>query len=218
MNEQNYEPLQQESQSPPQKGSGLVTAGFVLGIIGICTSFIPIVNNASFVLGILALIFGAIGLVKKDLKKGRAIAALVLGILAVVITLVLQASWSAAIDESLEVLDNELAYMSGEKTNEILDQYLSVTIGELRCATDEYGFTDTELSVYLKNTGKEKKSFSVTVEAVDSEGNRIATDTIYASDLAAGQGQSFKAFEYVSSDQLEDIQNATFRVSSASFY
>ena len=35
------------------KKSGLATAGLVLGIIGICLSFIPILNNASFFLGIL---------------------------------------------------------------------------------------------------------------------------------------------------------------------
>ena len=30
------------------KKSGLATAGLVLGIIGICLSFIPIINNAAF--------------------------------------------------------------------------------------------------------------------------------------------------------------------------
>ena len=50
------------------KKSGLATAGLVLGIVGICLSFIPILNNASFFLGILALIFGIISLVKKTSK------------------------------------------------------------------------------------------------------------------------------------------------------
>jgi len=83
------EKLQQEtvqeavSVRQPQK-SALATAGMVLGIVGIATSFIPIVNNASFVLGILALIFGGIALVKKKLM-GKAMTALVLGILSVVI-------------------------------------------------------------------------------------------------------------------------------------
>ena len=40
------------------KKSGFATAGLVLGIIGICLSFIPILNNASFFLGVLAVIFG----------------------------------------------------------------------------------------------------------------------------------------------------------------
>ena len=37
--------------------SGLCTAGLVLGIVGMCTSFIPIINNLSFFLGVLAIIF-----------------------------------------------------------------------------------------------------------------------------------------------------------------
>lgn len=50
--------------------SGLGTVGLVLGIIGICTSFIPIINNLSFVMGVLAVIFGFIALVKQD-SKGK---------------------------------------------------------------------------------------------------------------------------------------------------
>lgn len=38
--------------------NGLATAGMVLGIVGVCTSFIPIINNLSFIMGILAIIFG----------------------------------------------------------------------------------------------------------------------------------------------------------------
>ena len=43
-----------------KKKNGLAKAGMVLGIIGICTSLIPIVNNASFVLGVLAAVFGTV--------------------------------------------------------------------------------------------------------------------------------------------------------------
>ena len=49
--------------------SGLATAGLVLGIVGVCTSFIPIVNNISFIMGILSAIFGIISLVKKNRKR-----------------------------------------------------------------------------------------------------------------------------------------------------
>ena len=93
------------------KKSGLATAGLVLGIIGICTSFIPIVNNASFILGILAFVFGLIPIIKKN-AKGKAIAALILGVLSIVITISLQNSWSNALDD----LSNDLDTMTGENT------------------------------------------------------------------------------------------------------
>lgn len=71
------------------KKSGLSTAGLVLGIVGLCTSIIPIINNLSFVMGILAFIFGIISLVK-GAGKGKNISAIILGILAIVITINMQ--------------------------------------------------------------------------------------------------------------------------------
>ena len=79
--------------------SGLATASMVLGIIGIVMSFIPIINNIAFFLGIIAVIFGAICLFKKT-GKGKAIAGLILGILAVVITLSMQKSISDGLDKA----------------------------------------------------------------------------------------------------------------------
>ena len=50
------------------KKSGFATAGLVLGIIGICTSFIPIINNLSFVLGLIGILFCVVSLIKKASK------------------------------------------------------------------------------------------------------------------------------------------------------
>lgn len=49
--------------------SGFATASLVLGIIGICTSFIPIVNNVSFILALIAILFAIVSLVKKASKE-----------------------------------------------------------------------------------------------------------------------------------------------------
>lgn len=194
------------------KKSGLATAGLVLGIIGICTSFIPIINNASFVLGILSVIFGIISLVKKA-SKGKAIAALILGVLAVVITLSLQSSWSDSLDE----LSNDLDNMSGENTEEVLKN-AEVNIGKFEVVTDEYGFTETKLTVKVTNKTDEKKSFDFEIEAISSDGSRIDIDYIYANDLAAGQSQSFDLFEYVEDEKLQDMKTATFKIIEASMY
>ena len=48
-----------------KKKSGFATAGLVLGIIGLCTSFIPIINNVSFILALIGGIFAIISLFKK---------------------------------------------------------------------------------------------------------------------------------------------------------
>lgn len=60
MNNQNWNPQHpqpaQQMPSIPQSKSGMAIAGFVLGIIALLTSFLPIINNLSFVLAILGLI------------------------------------------------------------------------------------------------------------------------------------------------------------------
>lgn len=75
--------------------------GLVLGILAIVTSWIPIVNNLSFMIGAIGLVFSIVGVVGtvRGTKggKGLAIAALVVNVLSLVIVLGLQSAWSAAL-------------------------------------------------------------------------------------------------------------------------
>lgn len=84
---------------PPLSTSGLAVAGLVLGIIAVVTSFIPIVNNASFVIGIVGLALAIAGhmSIKKGAKTGQgiAIAGIVLGIVSIVIVLLMQSMCAA---------------------------------------------------------------------------------------------------------------------------
>ena len=196
-----------------KKKSGFATAALVLGIIGICTSFIPIVNNASFVLGVLAVIFAIIPLIKKA-STGKAIVSIILGILAVVITL----SSQKALSDSFDELSNELDRASGGSTQEVLANDVDVSFGEFEVIEGDYGLNDTKLTVKLTNKTSETRTFSLQVEAVNNNGERITQDYIYANNLTAGQSQSFDIFTYVSNDILEEMKNATFNVVEASSY
>ncbi len=60
----------------PQKESGLGIAGMVLGIVAFLI-------NPFAICSILAIIFGIIGVCKKDCKKGCAIAAIILGVVTI---------------------------------------------------------------------------------------------------------------------------------------
>ena len=193
------------------KNSGLATAGMVLGIIGIVLSFIPIINNAAFVLGILALIFGLISLIKKR-GKGKAIAGLVLVILTIIITLSLQNSWGKSIEKAEKDLDKSF----GNSTEEVLKKDVSVKFGEFTTDEDEFGLVDTKMVVTVKNKTKEKRSYSLHIEAVDKDGQRIAEDYIDVNDLGAGQTQKFDAFTYIEDNKIDLMKNATFKVIEAS--
>lgn len=194
------------------KKSGFATAGLVLGIIGVCTSCIPIINNLSFIMGILAIIFGFIALAKKS-GKGIVIASIILGVLAIAITLNSQ----KALSDSLDAVSKDLDKATGSSTEEVLANDVDVQLGEFQAKKGQYT-TETVLKATVKNKTSETKSFNIQVEAVDSNGSRIANDYIYANSLNAGQSQEFKLFEYVESDKLESMKKATFKIVEASMY
>ena len=196
-----------------EKRSGFATAALVLGIIGICLSFIPILNNASFFLGILAVIFAIVSLIKKA-SKGKAIAGLILGILSIVITLSLQSSWAESLDKVSDDLDNA----AGNNTEEILGRDVDVNIGTFEGSLGDYGLVDSKLTVTVTNNTDDVKSFTIQIEAVDANGSRIDTDYVYANSLGANQSQDFDIFTYISSEDLEAMQNATFNVVEVSMY
>lgn len=199
------------------KKSGFSTAGLVLGIIGLCTSFIPVVNNLSFVMGILAIIFGVVALIKKA-GKGKVIAAIILGILAIIITINSQKALSDSLNDAIDTFNKDMNTMSGKNTEEILANYVDVSLGNLEVKKDKYGMTDTKLVVRVTNKTSEMKSFSIQIEAVNSDGSRINNDYIYANSLNGGQSQNFEIFEYIPSDKLEAMKNATFKIVEVSMY
>lgn len=196
-----------------KKKSGFATAGLVLGIIGICTSFIPIVNNLSFVLGAIGVILAVISLVKKA-SKGQAIAGVILCVLAIVITINSQ----KALSDSLNEVSADLNKATGASTEEVLANDANVELGKFEVIKDSYGITDTKLTVKVTNKTSEKKSFNFHIEAIDANGARINEDYVYANDLASGQSQNFEIFTLVTSDKINEMKNATFKIIEASMY
>ena len=199
--------------SEQTKKSGFATAGLVLGIIGACTSFIPFINNLSFFLGIIGVVFAIISLAKKA-SKGKAITALILSALAIIITLSAQQATGEALNEVGEELDKA----TGASTEEVLENDVDVELGEFNVATDEYGMTETKMTVKVTNKTNATKSFSIQVEAVDANGNRINQDYVYANNLTAGQSQDFDIFEFVAREDIEKMQSATFNIVEASSF
>lgn len=84
--------------------SGLGIAGFVLGIIALATSFLPIINNFSALLaaiGFVLALIGTIACVKgRKSGKGLSIAGVVMNVVAFVVVLATQSMYSSAIDDA----------------------------------------------------------------------------------------------------------------------
>lgn len=83
--------------------SGMAVTGLVLGIIALISSVVPLLNLLSFPFVLLAIIFGAIGVFQtvKGTKggKGIAISGLVLGVLALIVTVAMYGGAAASADK-----------------------------------------------------------------------------------------------------------------------
>ena len=97
---------------PPgqQPGNGMAVAALVLGIVG--AVFVIIFFPLALVLGILAIIFGFIGRNRYNRnpavgRKGMAIAGLILGIIATVLSIALFILVGVAIDEGIDQLNSD---------------------------------------------------------------------------------------------------------------
>lgn len=200
--------------------SGFAIAALVLGIVAAATSFMPIINNASFFIALIGLILAIVAIAGirkgKNSGKGLAVAGLVLSIVAGLLVLGTQAFYSAVLDEAVDQSTQQLNKMTGDATDDILGVDVEVTIGDYSISKDQYGLVKSGLPVTVKNLLNEPSSFWINIEAVDANGSRINDDTVIINDLAAGQSTKLDAFAFVSSDDYEAMKNASFNIISVS--
>ena len=171
--------------APPvkQSTSGLAIAGLVLGIVAALTSFLPIINNASFFIALLGLVLAIAGLVStrkgKHSGKGIAIAGIVLGIVSAAIVLATQAMYSAAIDAATEGLTSGSTPVSASAqpggdsaqadyqnlavgTTIDLKSGLSVTVNSIESGLANYDGSEAVcVNVTYLNNGDKKASFNI---------------------------------------------------------
>ena len=91
-------PLQYAAPQPvqtPSRGKGFALAALILGIVGVIFSWVPVFG---LILGLLAAVFGAVGLVKSN--KVMSIFGLALGALAMLINIIVLAVAAAAVHEA----------------------------------------------------------------------------------------------------------------------
>src|SRR5687767_2039525 len=87
---------------PPQNGFG--TAAFVLGLLGLLFSFIPLIGVIAWPLVLLALVFAAVSFTKmrngQALNRGLTIAGLVCALIGLLICILYAAVFSAAVSST----------------------------------------------------------------------------------------------------------------------
>ena len=202
--------------SKKAESTGLYTAGLVLGIIGVVFAFIPLCYGIAYILGALALIFGIIGLVKKA-EGHKALAATILGAVALIVGIVMNVIAVKTAEEFVDLWGEEVVNtLLEDYDDDVLDTKVKVVLGKYQDAKDDT-WSDKALPVTVTNISDKTLSFSIGVEAVDENGNRIDEDTFYATELAPGQSYTEETFDWSSVDE-DVLEQATFRVYRANSY
>lgn len=189
-----------DNNAPQKPKSAAAIVGLVLGIIALVTSFLPFINNLSFVLAAIGLVFAIVGLAGalrgKKAGKGMATASVVVNVLAVVIVLGTQSMYAAAIDDATASLTSNDAAATLDAT----------------AAADKYSITDeamdgdaysTKISGILTNNTNDQLSYvQVSYNLFDADGNQIGTALANTNNLDADGTWKFEATGMTAVDKV----------------
>ena len=198
--------------------SGMAIAGLVLGILAAVSSWIPIINNFSFILAVIGLVFAIVGVVGtvrgKKAGKGIAIAALVINLVAAGIVLAMQSAMSAAIDDATSglVSTEDVTVQQQEGTDvdagtDSADQQ-AYAISDVQMTGDDYSVTIS--GTFTNNSDAEVSYVQVSYRLLDAEGAQIGTAYANTNNLPAGGTWKFEAMGFeplssVASYELADV-------------
>ena len=198
--------------------SGMAIAGLVLGILAAVSSWIPIINNFSFILAVIGLVFAIVGVVGtvrgKKAGKGIAIAALVINLVAAGIVLAMQSAMSAAIDDATSglVSTEDVTVQQQEGTDvdagtDSADQQ-AYAISDVQMTGDDYSVTIS--GTFTNNSDAEVSYVQVSYRLLDAEGAQIGTAYANTNNLPAGGTWKFEAMgveplSSVASYELADV-------------
>lgn len=198
--------------------SGFAIAGLVLGILAAVSSWIPVINNYSFILAAIGMIFAIVGVVGtvrgKKAGKGIAIAALVINLVAAGIVLAMQSAMSAAIDDATSGLvsteDVTVQQQEGTDTDAGADptDQQAYAIADVQMTGDDYSVTIS--GTFTNNSDAEVSYVQVSYRLLDAEGAQIGTAYANTNNLPAGGTWKFEAMGFeplssVASYELADV-------------
>ncbi|GAA1334170.1 hypothetical protein GCM10009660_11310 [Catellatospora bangladeshensis] len=96
--------------APPPPRNGLGVAGFVLGLLGLLFSFLPVIGLVAWPLVVLGLVLGALGVARarrgRAANKGLAVAGVVLSAAGLVVCVLWLVFFGRAASEAAETLDD----------------------------------------------------------------------------------------------------------------
>lgn len=136
-----------------QGSKGFAIVALIMGILAFVNSFIPVINFVAYIFAGLAVIFGIIGIVKKN-AKALAIVGLALGGAAFILATVINAGTASVLSSDSDGTSGTTTTGSGNSTSVI--EYTSVSIDEMEDALENNAASakDTYNGKYLEISGR----------------------------------------------------------------
>lgn len=181
--------MYEQDAQQPLSTSAMAITGFVIGLVALLTSFMPIINNFSFILGLLALIFSIVGLVGcargKKKGKGLAIAALLISIISCVIVIWSQSVYSAAIDDAFSTTKAATSTTKGATTT-------AATSSAKTMSDSKADSADSASTTSAANDSKSGSEESVT----DASGETSVNDVSASADTPIEAADTVEEYAY----------------------
>lgn len=193
--------------------SGMAITGLVLGIVAAVGSWIPIINNFSFVLAGIGVILSLVGLVTtmrgRHTGKGLAIAAVAANAVAIAVVLITQSAMSAAIDEATtpDVSTENVQVqtdVAGQGSDDAAEQ--AYAISDESMTGDDYSVTIT--GTFANNSDEEISYVQVSYRLLDADGAQIGTALANTNNLPAGGSWKFEAVGLEGVDDVASFELA----------
>ncbi len=125
------------SQTEPIKFSGMAIAGLVLGIVALIGSWVPILNNVSFFIGLVGLVLCIVAMVGtfRNRRRGKALSVIsaIICVIAMIVVFATQSAYSTAINDAVDTLNS--------------DENISATVEEDNGAVDPESVPETEAEI-----------------------------------------------------------------------
>ncbi len=156
----------------------------------------------------------------KSAGKGALISVILKVSISIIIVVVSFTGLAALLGGTADYINDGLPdfeSFSREEQAEIYEDDVAVIFGSFHIEDKGY-YCETSLDVTVKNTDSKRKTYNITIEAVDENGSRLDTDVVYARQLNPQQEIQLKAFEYVEDDLLEKFKSAEFKVLEVNKY
>ena len=148
----------------------------------------------------------------KSAGKGALIGFIVKAVLTILFTVIYTTGVLNLIQNTTGVDSSQIAdFVAGESTSEVLDKYVDISLDKLHISNNGV-YNEISLDVTLKNKSDKRCSFDITIEAVTPNGERLATDSLYADRLMPGQSVHLEAFQYADPQYAAAFKTAKYRV------